>query len=72
MIERCHAACRSHSIGAGAIIISAVAFGDPTVKTTSAKIAGSRHRVRVAERIVSPTNHPTAAHGSNISEVRDR
>ena len=72
VIERCHAACTSHSTGAGAIIASAVAFGDPTVRMTNAKIAGSRHLVRVAERIVNPTSQPTEAQGSNMSEVRDR
>ena len=72
VIDRCHAACSSHSTGAGAIIASAVAFGEPTVKITNAKIAASRQRLRVAARIVKPTNQPSDAHGSNISDVRDR
>ena len=70
--DRCHAAWTSHNTGAGAIIASAVALGDPTVKITNAKTAGSRHLVRVADRTVSPTNQPTDAHGSSISDVRDR
>ncbi len=39
VIERCHAACSSHNTGAGAIIASAVALGEPTVKMTNAKMA---------------------------------
>ena len=70
--DRCHAAWTNHSTGAGAIIAKAVALGDPTVKITNAKIAGSRHLVRVADRTVSPTNQPTDAQGSSISDVRDR
>jgi hypothetical protein len=72
VIVRCHPACTSHSRGAGAIIASAVAFGEPAAKTTNAKIAASRHRVRVAARIVRPTSQPSAAHGNSISDVRDR
>src|SRR5688572_13893339 len=40
---RCHAACKSHSRGAGTIIASAVAFTAPTVKTINAIAAGSPH-----------------------------
>ena len=72
VIERCQAACSSHNTGAGAIIASAVALGEPTVKMTNAKVAASRHFERVAARIVSPTSQPTDAHGKSISDVRER
>ncbi len=70
-ICRCHAAASSHSTGAGAIIISAVALTAPTVATTSAARAAWRQRVRVAARTVSPTIQPSPAHGSSIAEVRE-
>ena len=57
---RCHSAWTSHSSGAGTIIASAVAFTAPTVSTTKAMSAGSRHVDRVAARTVSPVIQPTA------------
>ena len=71
LMVRCHAACTNHSTGAGAINARAVALTAPTVSTTSANTAASRHRVRVVARMVKPTSHPTAAHGSNMTDVRD-
>ena len=44
VISRCHVAASSHSTGAGAIIISAVALTAPTVSTTSAASAACRQR----------------------------
>ena len=71
VMVRPHAACRSHNTGAGAIIRIAVAFGAATVTMTRPKMPTSRQRLRVAARMVRPTSHPTAAHGSSIAEVRD-
>ncbi len=62
----------SHRTGTGAIIKSAVALMPPTVATISAKKAASRHLVRVAAPMVSPTSQPSAAHGSSSTEVRER
>ncbi len=71
MIERSAAATISHSTGAGAIISSAVVLTAPTVPMTSAHKAASRQRLRVAAPIVSPTIHPSPAHGSSIEDVRE-
>jgi hypothetical protein len=48
-----------------------VALTAPTVNTTRAASAASRHRVRVAAPTVKPTIQPTAAHGSSIADVRE-
>jgi hypothetical protein len=71
VMVRCHAACTSHSTGAGAMRARAAALTAPTVKTTRANSAASRHRVRVVARMVSPTSQPTAAHGSSMTDVRE-
>ena len=69
---RCQTACINQRIGAGAIIRTAVALTALHDSSTSAMSAGCRHRCSlVAARMVSPTNHPTAAHGSSIALVRD-
>ena len=47
VIDRCQTAWTSHSVGAGMIIASAVAFTAPTVNTTSATPAANRHRPRL-------------------------
>ena len=71
VMVRAHAAWTSQSTGAGATSARAVAFTAPTVSTTSAASAASRHRVRVVARMVRPTIQPTPAHGSSITDVRD-
>ena len=62
----------SHSTGAGAIIIRAVALTAPTVTTTSAHEGGVAP-LRAGSRppTVRPTIQPSPAHGSSIADVRD-
>jgi hypothetical protein len=48
-----------------------VALTAPTVATTSANSAGSRHPLREAALMVRPTSQPTPAQGNSITEVRD-
>jgi cytoskeletal protein RodZ len=71
VIERCQAACSSHSAGAGATRASAVALTAPMVSTTSPNSPTSRQRVRTVARTVSPTSQPRPIQGSSITEVRD-
>ena len=70
-ICRSAAATASHSSGAGTIMRSAVALTAPTLATTSAASAASRHFVRVAAPTVRPTIQPRPAHGRSIAEVRE-
>ena len=60
----------THKIGPGTIIKKAVGLTWATVAMTSPNTAGYFQPPFRIVRIVRIVNHPRAAHGSNINEVR--
>jgi len=63
--------CRATMRTTGATMINAVALMPPTVNTSNAMSEGCNHERVRAPRELTSASQPTAAHGSNMTDVRD-